>query len=252
MAKIITISSGKGGVGKTFFSINLSRALSKLDYRVLLVDLNLTTPNVSINLNLGHLENNLHKYLRNEIDDINKCIIKFKENFYILPGSLDINDISFISFERLHKITLELYNDYDFIIIDSAAGIGRESLEALKIGEELFIITNYEKSSLVDAYRVIKVANNLNTNIKGIIINKVKRKINYIKIERFLGKNIYGIIHYDDNVDKSIENGMTLIDYNINSIASIDIIKIAEKITGKDFEETKNILNVLKNIFRWR
>ncbi len=75
MAKVITVSSGKGGVGKTFFSINLSRALSLLDFKTLLIDYNLTTPNVSINLGLGHEKNNIHRYLKGEIG-IRKCIKK--------------------------------------------------------------------------------------------------------------------------------------------------------------------------------
>jgi len=131
MAKVYTISSGKGGVGKTFFSINLSRALSLLNFRTLLIDFNLSTPNVSINLGLGNENNNIHKFLRGEID-INDCIKEYKGIFYIIPGSLDIKDLIYISTEKLHNGVMKIYDDFDYIIIDSAAGIGKEALEALK------------------------------------------------------------------------------------------------------------------------
>ncbi|MGC9132830.1 MAG: MinD/ParA family ATP-binding protein [Nanopusillaceae archaeon] len=252
MARVITISSGKGGVGKTFFSINLSRALSLLDLKTLLIDYNLTTPNVSINLGLGQEKNNIHKYLRGEVS-IRKCIKKYKENFHIIPGSLNIEDLIDISAERLNEGVLKLYNDFDYIIIDSAAGIGKEALESLKSAEEVLIITNVEKSSLLDAYRLIKVLGKLDIKVFGVVINKVKKKnIDYIKIERFLGKEIVGIIHYDENVQKSMDYGIPLLDYDINSIASKDILEIAKEISGKEIKEKESKLNKILSIFKWR
>jgi len=251
MAKVYTISSGKGGVGKTFFSINLSRALSLLNFKTLLIDFNLSTPNVSINLGLGNEKNNIHKFLRGEID-IKDCIKEYKENFYIIPGSLDIKDLIYISTERIHNGIMEIYDDFDYIIIDSAAGIGKEAIEALKASEETILITNVEKSSLFDAYRVTKVLESLDIKALGIVLNKVRRKVNYLRIEKFFKRQIIGIIHYDENVQISMDNGIPLIDYNINSIASKDIIKIAEKITGKELEIRNSFIDNILKIFKWK
>ena len=251
MAKVYTISSGKGGVGKTFFSINLSRALSLLNFKTLLIDFNLSTPNVSINLGLGNEKNNIHKFLRGEID-IKDCIKEYKENFYIIPGSLDIKDLIYISTERIHNGIMKIYDDFDYIIIDSAAGIGKEAIEALKASEEVILITNVEKSSLFDAYRVTKVLDSLDIKALGIVLNKVRRRVNYLRIERFFKRQIIGIIHYDENVQISMDNGIPLIDYNINSIASKDIIKIAEKITGKELEIRNSFIDNILKIFKWK
>jgi MinD-like ATPase involved in chromosome partitioning or flagellar assembly len=251
MAKVYTISSGKGGVGKTFFSINLSRALSLLNFKTLLIDFNLSTPNVSINLGLGNEKNNIHKFLRGEID-IKDCIKEYKENFYIIPGSLDIKDLIYISTEKLHNGIMKIYDDFDYIIIDSAAGIGKEAIEALKASEETILITNVEKSSLFDAYRVTKVLDSLDIKTLGIVLNKVRRRVNYLRIERFFKRQIIGIIHYDENVQISMDNGIPLIDYNINSIASKDIIKIAEKITGKELEIRNSFIDNILKIFKWK
>lgn len=251
MAKVYTISSGKGGVGKTFFSINLSRALSLLNFRTLLIDFNLSTPNVSINLGLGNENNNIHKFLRGEID-INDCIKEYKENFYIIPGSLDIKDLIYISTEKLHNGIMMIYDDFDYIIIDSAAGIGKEALEALKAAEEVIIITNYEKSAMFDSYRVTKVLDNLDIKTFGIVLNKIKKDIDYINAEKFFKKKIIEIIHYDENVQISMNKGIPLIDYNIDSIASRDIIKIAEKITGKELKIRNNFIGNILKIFKWK
>jgi len=251
MAKVYTISSGKGGVGKTFFSINLSRALSLLNFKTLLIDFNLSTPNVSINLGLGNENNNIHKFLRGEID-IKDCIKEYKENFYIIPGSLDIKDLIYISTEKLHNGIMEIYDDFDYIIIDSAAGIGKEAVEALKASEEAIVITNVEKSSLIDAYRVTKVLDSLDIKTFGIVLNKVRRRVNYVRIERFFKRQIIGIIHYDENVQISMDNGIPLIDYDINSIASKDIIEIAEKMTGKELKVKNRFIDNILKIFRWK
>ena len=251
MAKVYTISSGKGGVGKTFFSINLSRTLSLLNFRTLLIDFNLSTPNVSINLGLGNENNNIHKFLRGEID-INDCIKEYKENLYIIPGSLDIKDLIYISTEKLHNGIMKIYDDFDYIIIDSAAGIGKEAVEALKASEEAIVITNVEKSSLIDAYRVTKVLDSLDIKTFGIVLNKVRRKVNYVRIERFFKKQIIGIIHYDENVQISMDNGIPLIDYDINSIASKDIIEIAEKMTGKELKVKNRFIDNILKIFGWK
>ncbi|MCG2867960.1 MAG: AAA family ATPase [Candidatus Nanopusillus sp.] len=251
MAKVYTISSGKGGVGKTFFSINLSRALSLLNFKTLLIDFNLSTPNVSINLGLGNENNNIHKFLRGEID-IKDCIKEYKENFYIIPGSLDIKDLIYISTEKLHNGIMKIYDDFDYIIIDSAAGIGKEAVEALKASEEAIVITNVEKSSLIDAYRVTKVLDSLDIKTFGIVLNKVRRKVNYVRIERFFKKQIIGIIHYDENVQISMDSGIPLIDYDINSIASKDIIEIAEKITGKELKVKNRFIDNILKIFKWK
>jgi MinD-like ATPase involved in chromosome partitioning or flagellar assembly len=251
MAKVYTISSGKGGVGKTFFSINLSRAFSLLNFKTLLIDFNLSTPNVSINLGLGNENNNIHKFLRGEIG-INDCIKEYKENFYIIPGSLDIKDLIYISTEKLHKGIMEIYDDFDYIVIDSAAGIGKEAVEALKASEEVILITNVEKSSLIDAYRVTKVLDNLDIKTFGIVLNKIEGRVNYIRIESFFKKQIIGVIRYDKNVQISMDKGIPLIDYNINSVASKDIIKIAEKITGKNLEIRNSLIDNILKIFKWR
>ena len=251
MARVYTISSGKGGVGKTFFSINLSRALSLLNFKTLLIDFNLSTPNVSINLGLGNEKNNIHKFLRGEID-IKDCIKEYKENFYIIPGSLDIKDLIYISTEKLHNGIMKIYDDFDYIIIDSAAGIGKEALEALKAAEEVIIITNYEKSAMFASYRVTKVLDNLDIKTLGIVLNKIKKDIDYINAERFFKKKIMGIIHYDENVQISMNKGIPLIDYNINSIASRDTIKIAEKITGKELKIRNSFIDNILKIFKWK
>ncbi|MGB9674879.1 MAG: MinD/ParA family ATP-binding protein, partial [Nanopusillaceae archaeon] len=122
--------------------------------------------------------------------------------------------------------------------------------------EEVIVITNYEKSALLDAYRLVRTLEKLDINILGIVINKVKKeKINFVVLERFFRKEILGIVHYDENVKISLDYGIPLIDYKKNSIAAIDVFRIAEKITGREyryFEERKGLFNKFLGLFKWK
>jgi len=105
---------------------------------------------------------------------------------------------------------------------------------------------------MFDSYRVSKVLDNLDIKTLGIVLNKIKKDIDYVNAEKFFKKKIIGIIHYDENVQISMNKGVPLIDYNINSIASRDIIKIAEKMTGKELKVRNSFIDNILKIFKWR
>lgn len=251
MTEVISILSGKGGVGKTFFSINISRALSLLNEKVLLIDANITTPNVSINLKIENDENNLHNFLNGNIEDPLKIIKKTKYNIDVIPGSLYIKDLINIKLEKLNDLIKKLLDYYTYIIIDSAAGIGYEVLSSIKVAEKAIIVTTLDKSALLDAYRIIKIIDIMQIPIYGIVINRYKGEKGLDNAELFLNKTIIGTISEDENVRKSMNEGIPILDYNIDSKASQDIIKIAEKITGKKFEYKKPKKGLLERIFKW-
>lgn len=252
MTELISILSGKGGVGKTFFSINFSRALSLLKEKVLLIDANITTPNISVNLKVDIDDKNLHNYLNGSIADPLEIIKKTKYDIDIISGSLYIKDLININLDKLNELVKKLYDYYSYIIIDCAAGIGYEVVSSLKASEKSIIITTLDKSSLLDAYRIIKVIDIMQIPIYGVVINKYKEEKGLDNTELFLNKPIIGIIREDENVRKAMNSGIPILDYNIESKASLDIIKIAEKITNKKFDYKKPNKSFLQKIFRWK
>lgn len=252
MAEVISIISGKGGVGKTFFSINLATALSKFNKKVLLVDSNITSPNISIILKIKDTRKTLHDLLRfnANIDDV---ITKTNFGFDLIPGSPKIEDLLDINLERLDLIS-KVRKNYDYIILDSSAGLGKETYITIKLSDSTIVVTNPEKPSLLDALRAIKISESLGIPVKGVILNRYKEKLDLSKIEIILGKQILGIIREDDNVQKSINIGIPLLYYDPKSPASIDIINIAKKILGIEEikkEEKEGLVKKILSII-WR
>jgi len=235
LAEVISVISGKGGVGKTFFSINLAAALSNLGKRVLLVDANITSPNISIILKVKETKKTLHDLLRFKAD-IDEVITKTNFGFDLIPGSPKIEDLLDINLDRLDLIS-KVRKNYDYIILDSSAGLGKETYLTIKLSDNTLVVTNPEKPSLLDALRAIKISESLGIPVKGVVLNRYKEKLDLSKIEIILGKPILGIIREDDNVQKSINIGIPLLYYDPESPASLDIMNIARKILG--IEEIK-------------
>ena len=253
MAEIYSIISGKGGVGKTFFSINFASALAKLDKRVLLVDANITSPNISIILKIKK-NKTLHDFLRFEAN-IEDIIYSTPFGFDLIPGSLKIEDLIGINLDRLAMLS-KIRKDYDYILLDSSAGLGKETYASIKASDESIIITVPEKPSLMDAIRAIKVCKTLKIPIKGVVLNRLYRKVDLSKIEVLLGERILGIIEEDESVEDSLNLGIPLLDLYPDSPAAVDILNIARNIIGvketKKEEKPKSLINRIISIFRWR
>jgi len=230
LAEVISIISGKGGVGKTFFSINLALALSNFNKKVLLVDSNITSPNISITLKVAGSGKTLHDLLKFKAD-IEEVITKTPFGFDLIPGSLKVEGLLDINLDRLDLIS-KIRKNYDYIILDSSAGLGKETYSTIKISDSTIVVTNPEKPSLLDALRAIKISETLGIPVKGVVLNRYKERIDLSKIETILGKPILGIIREDDNVQRSINAGIPLLHYDPESPASQDIMDITRKILG--------------------
>jgi septum site-determining protein MinD len=206
MAKIFVISSGKGGVGKTTAAINLAAALNNLGQDVLLVDANLTTPNVGLHLGAPIVPVSLNHILKDKAE-IADAIYEHYSGTKVLPSSLSLKDSKNINYSLLPSLAKKLRKIADIIIFDSAAGLGVEAGHAINSADEVIIVTNPEMPAVTDALKTIKFAEEKNKEIKGIIINRVtnsKFEMPMSSIKEMLEKPIIGIIPEDDSVKKSI------------------------------------------------
>ena len=177
--KIIVVSSGKGGVGKTTTSVNLAYNLAKLGQSVVLVDANLTTPNVGLHLGLTKFPNTLNDVLINECV-LEDCIYIHPLGFKIIPGSLSVKSFSYIDSTKIRSIFLDLKKMYDYIIVDSAAGLGNEALSIIRNADEIILVTHPEIPALTDAYKVITISKELGIPVRGVVLNRVKDSENDI------------------------------------------------------------------------
>lgn len=215
-ARVIAISSGKGGVGKTNSVVNLAVAFSKIGKKVLLLDADLGLGNLDILLgltpkyNIGHL-------LKGE-KTLEEVIIKGPSDIMILPASSGIQELTHLSsHERLailsHLENLEL--PVDMMIIDTGAGISSNVLFFNMAAQEIIVVVTPEPTSITDAYALMKVLLQKHGERRfKLLVNSAKSKKEGIEVykkiglaaERFLNISLdyIGCVLHDESVPKAV------------------------------------------------
>src|SRR4030042_3368410 len=138
MAKVYAIISGKGGVGKTTTTINLGVSLNYLGEEVIIVDANLTTPNVGIHLGAPIVPTTLNHVLNNQAK-LEDAIYEHESGTKIMPASLSLKETEKIRYNKLPDIIKGLKKITEHILIDAAAGLGREARAAIESADEIII-----------------------------------------------------------------------------------------------------------------
>ncbi|MBU4070399.1 MAG: cell division ATPase MinD [Nanoarchaeota archaeon] len=252
MAKIIVITSGKGGAGKTTTAINLGAAMNYFGKDVLIIDGNLSTPNIGIHLNSPEVPINLNHVLQNKAD-IYEAIYEHESGMKIIPSSLSIKELKKIKPERIKDFKEAFKKISDYIIVDSAAGLGNEALSTIDLADEIIIVTNPEMPAITDALKTIKLAEEMKKKIIGIIVTKVRK--NQIEMQPEIVKEmlelpILGMIPDDIAVSKSLNLKDAVIHVFPKSKASRAYKEIAAKLLDVDYDSNKDreklIIRLLK------
>lgn len=167
LAKIIVITSGKGGVGKTTSSAAISSGLALLGHKTVVIDFDIGLRNLDIIM--GCERRVVYDFINviNGEASLNQALIKDKRlpNLYILPAS-QTRDKDALTIEGVEKILNDLAKDFDFIICDSPAGIETGALMAMYFADHAIVVTNPEVSSVRDSDRIL-----------GLLASKTKRAI---------------------------------------------------------------------------
>lgn len=177
MGRIVSVSSGKGGSGKTFCSVNFASELALKGNKVLVFDIDINCSNVFILLHIKP-QNRLEEYFEGSIN-LSDCIVKSEWGVDVISAGMNIQKFMLLNsdynFSRLSKDLKELSSEYDYIVIDYAAGIEQSMMRFYGISDDIILIANPEITALTDLYRLMKMiyVNNSITEM-FLIVNKVK------------------------------------------------------------------------------
>ncbi|MBS3159449.1 cell division ATPase MinD [Candidatus Woesearchaeota archaeon] len=239
MMRAIAISGGKGGTGKTTTAINLALALNYFEKKTIIIDCNVTTPNISLHFGTPILPVTLHDVLA-EKKEISEAIYSHETGTMVIPASISYENLKNSNLSSLPKIIEELKSQADFIILDCAAGLDKEVKDTLKAANEILIVTNPELPAVTDALKTIRLCQDLKRDILGIVVNKTNVKNKDMKIEAILDvleKEIIGIIPEDKYIKEALAEKQPVVYSYPKSASAIQYKKLAANILGIEYDE---------------
>ena len=219
-AKVVTITSVKGGVGKTTTLLNLAGIYSKMDKRVLLIDLDLSSGDIASILNLNYTPDIYTLYedmCNNKFTNLDDYVTPYNENIKVLPAPKDPRFGRKIESKVLNVILYKASMKFDIILIDTSHLLTDINLFALDYSDEILYILNNDSMNLENMKTMISILNDMNKTNYKIILNesntKDKNYYNKYDIKNIINKNVNYIIpsnFYIKNIDKYIIDGKIL------------------------------------------
>ena len=249
-ARVITVTSGKGGVGKSSISVNLAIALSQMGKRVVVLDADFGLANVEIMLGIRPRYNLADLMFRGK--SMTDIITYGPEQVGFISGGSGIEEMSNLTreqvFHLIHKLS-ELDRLADIIIVDTGAGIGSTVLEFVAASAEVLLVTTPEPTSITDAYALLKSLNSCSSYSPGqtvvkMIANQVRnhgdadelfKKIGVV-VNKFLDIKIeyLGAVPYDANMSRAVIRQEPIILAAPRSMTAYSLSGIAGKLENRE------------------
>lgn len=238
MTRVIAISSGKGGVGKTTMTSNLGIALNDFGQKTVVVDANMTTPNLGFHLGVPLYPKTLHDVMKGEAS-IDEATYIHPSGLKVIPAGLSMADLKSTNPKNLNKAVLDLVGDHDIVLLDSAAGLGKEAMSSIDTADELLVVTTPHLPSVTDALKAIKVAEEAGTKVLGVVLNRVKGRnaeLSVSDVEALVGYPVIAQVPEDELMTDSLAAKMPIVAYSPNSKSSVEIKKLAAALVGVDYK----------------
>jgi flagellar biosynthesis protein FlhG len=242
--RFVAITSGKGGVGKSTISSNLSWLLAKSGLKVAVFDADLGLANLDVMFNVRVRKNLLH-VLKGEAS-VKDILIPIRKNLLLIPGESGEEILKFSSSDLFENFVKEanILNDMDIMIIDTGAGIGESMQLFLQAADDVVVITVPDPAAITDAYATIKVTARKRNDIY-MIMNQVRsekeakgifgkiKKVAQANISEKLDLNLMGSLTLSDKVSESVKRRAVFVKEHPSSNATRELERIADRIVQK-------------------
>lgn len=247
--KVVVITSGKGGVGKTTTSAAISVALATMGYKTIVIDFDVGLRNLDLVMGCERrvVYDIINVIQRDAL--VNQAIIRDKrcDNLYILPAS-QTRDKDALSLEGINELIENLRKEYDFILCDSPAGIEKGALMAMYYADEAVIVTNPEVSSVRDSDRILGIlaskterARKNKAPIKEhLLLSRYQPKrvdegemLSIDDVEKILSIPLLGVIPESESILKASNLGIP-VTFDRESIASQAYFDATMRLLGKE------------------
>lgn len=249
LARVITVTSGKGGVGKSSVSVNLAMQLRRLGKRVVILDADFGLANVEVMLGIRPQYNLADLMFKGK--SLNDIITQGPEGIGFISGGSGIAELINLTSEQVVSLAQklsELDQFADVIIVDTGAGISDNVMEFVAVSQEVLLVATPEPTSITDAYALLKTLNKRNEDsgrmTVKLVANKVENDIDgqklcdklNIVVKKFLDINLeyLGSVTMDISVTKAVMQQKPFSIVFPNSAASKSVQAIAYKLCGQE------------------
>ena len=260
-ARIITVTSGKGGVGKTNLSVNMALAFARLGKKVIVMDADLGLANVNVMLNMIPKYNLYHVIKKQKT--IREILVETEYGISIVAGASGFSQIANMSEEDRKDFIAELdtLSNVDIIIVDTSAGVSSNVLDFIAAADDAVIITTPEPTAITDAYGIIKIIateyDALNMGLK-LVVNRAKgaaqarsvadRMINIAGHFLNLKVDYLGFVYEDAAVQQAVLRQKPFLVVDPRCKASICVQHLVERM-DRNRPETSGFGAMLKKMF---
>ncbi|MBQ5446564.1 MAG: septum site-determining protein MinD [Lachnospiraceae bacterium] len=240
MSEVIVVTSGKGGVGKTTTTANVGTGLAMLGKKVILIDTDIGLRNLDVVMGLEN------RIVYNLVDVVKgncrakQAMIKDKKfpNLFLLPCA-QAGDKNSVSPEEMKKLTDELREEFDYIILDCPAGIEQGFMNAIAGADRAIVVTMPEVSAIRDADRIIGLLEANEKKRADLVVNRIRmdmvKKGDMMSIEdvvEILAVDLIGAVPDDESIVISTNNGEPLV--GSDTLAGQAYLNICKRILGED------------------
>ncbi len=238
MTRLICVSSGKGGTGKTTVTSNLGAALTQFGSDTIVLDANLTNPNLGFHLGIPLYPKTLHDVLKGEAH-ITEAMYIHNSGLRVVPAGLSIEDLVDTSPENLSDVLLDAVGEPDYVLVDSAAGLGNESISAIEASDEVLVVTNPNLPAVTDALKTVNLAEDAGTDITGVVLNRVKEhdsELDSGEVESMVGHPVIMEIPEHDKVQEALAVKKPVVHHAPDHHVSERFKGVAAEVAGLEYE----------------
>ncbi|VVB65473.1 Iron-sulfur cluster carrier protein [Candidatus Gugararchaeum adminiculabundum] len=229
--RVVGIVSGKGGVGKSTISVNLSALMSEHNLSILLIDSDIGNPCVGVHLGIWQHTAGLQDALAGKAKPEQLIISHPATGIRVLPASLQYKHASM---DNLKDIVSKI-EGFEIIVIDSPPGITEEVEAIIDACTDLVVVTTADLPSVSSATKIVELARGKNKHVIGIALNRViskKYELHPREIEAMTDCRLLTIIPEDRAVPESIGAGIPLVLYRRSSDASLKMVELAGQVSA--------------------
>lgn len=247
--QVFGIVALKGGVGKTTLVSNLGAALNdQFGKKVLLVDANFSTPHLGLHVGIVNPKYNLHPALKDEYS-IYEAIYQHPSGFHIIPGKLAPETLDPL---KLKEKLDPLREIYDVILIDSSPSLNNEMLATMNASDEIIVVSSPDYPTLSSTLHAVNVARKQNTQIRGLVLNKVRKKSFELGKKDIIGASdteILASLEDDVKVLSALSKMVPVVSYAPKEKISQEFAKLAASLINEPYKKStlfSNLKNKLK------